>query len=74
MSKYAVIGNPVHHSISPMIHAQFSKEFELEISYEKILSPINGFQDTINKFIKSDGKGFNITLPFKIQAHNLSKR
>jgi shikimate dehydrogenase len=73
MNKYAVIGNPVHHSISPMIHAQFSKEFGLEISYERILSPIDGFQYTVKKFIDSDGKGFNITLPFKIQAHNLSK-
>jgi len=74
MNRYAVIGNPIHHSISPVIHAQFSKEFGLEISYEKILSPIDGFQDTVNKFIDSDGQGFNITLPFKIQAHNLSKK
>jgi len=73
MKKYAVIGNPVHHSISPIIHTQFSKEFGLEISYEKILSPFDGFQDTVKKFIDSDGQGFNITLPFKIQAHNLSK-
>jgi len=73
MKKYAVIGNPVHHSISPMIHAQFSQEFGLEISYEKILSPLNGFQVTVKKFIDSDGQGFNITLPFKIQAYNLSK-
>lgn len=73
MNKYAVIGNPVHHSISPIIHAQFSQEFGLEISYEKILSPIDQFQGTVKKFIDSDGQGFNITLPFKIQAHNLSK-
>jgi len=73
MKKYAVIGNPVHHSISPMIHAQFSQEFGLEISYEKILSPMDRFQDTVKKFVDSDGQGFNITLPFKIQAHNLSK-
>ena len=73
MKKYAVIGNPVHHSISPMIHAQFSQEFGLEISYEKILSPIDGFHETVKKFIDSDGQGFNITLPFKIQAHTLSK-
>jgi len=73
MKKYAVIGNPVHHSISPMIHAQFSQEFGLEISYEKLLSPIDGFQDTVKKFVDSDGQGFNITLPFKIQAHHLSK-
>jgi|TARA_B110000483_G_scaffold28653_1_gene34726 shikimate dehydrogenase len=73
MNKYAVIGNPINHSISPMIHAQFSKEFGLSISYEKILAPIDEFQNTVKKFIDSDGLGFNITLPFKIQAHHLSK-
>ncbi len=73
MSKYAVIGNPINHSISPMIHAQFSKEFGLAISYEKILSPIDKFHNTVKQFIDAGGLGFNITLPFKIQAHDLSK-
>jgi shikimate dehydrogenase len=73
MNQYAVIGNPINHSISPMIHAQFSKEFGLSISYEKILSPIGDLHNTVKKFTDSGGLGFNITLPFKIQAYDLSK-
>ena len=43
MKKYAVIGNPVQHSLSPIIHAQFANQFGLSISYEKILSPTGSF-------------------------------
>ena len=73
MKKYAVIGNPVSHSISPKIHAQFSEEFGLSISYEKILSPLEKFTNTVKDFSESGGLGFNVTLPFKIHAYNLSK-
>ena len=72
MNRFAVIGNPINHSLSPMIHREFSKEFDIEISYEKILSPIDDFGLTAEKFIKSGGTGFNITLPFKIEAYGFS--
>ena len=72
MSKYAVIGNPIDHSLSPMIHAQFAKQVGLSITYEKILSPINEFSSSVERFIKSGGLGFNITVPFKINAYELT--
>ena len=72
MSKYAVIGNPIDHSLSPVIHAQFAKQVGLSITYEKILSPIDEFASNIERFIDSGGLGFNITLPFKIKAYELS--
>ena len=71
MNNYAVIGNPIHHSLSPTIHAQFAKQIGLSISYEKILAPVDGFIVTANNFISSGGFGFNITVPFKIEAYNL---
>jgi len=73
MNRFAVIGNPINHSLSPMIHNEFSKEFSIEISYEKILSPIGEFALTAEKFIQNDGSGFNITLPFKIDAYSFSE-
>ena len=72
MKKYAVIGNPVHHSLSPMIHTQFAEQFGLSISYEKILSPTGDFVKDSKEFIESGGLGFNITLPYKINAYEFS--
>ena len=72
MRKFGVIGNPVDHSLSPMIHHEFAKEFDIELSYEKILSPVDKFSLTAEKFIASDSAGFNITLPFKINAYNFA--
>ena len=71
MNKYAVIGNPIHHSLSPTIHAQFSKQIGLSISYEKILAPLDGFIAAANNFVNSGALGFNITVPFKVEAYDL---
>ena len=40
MKRFAVFGNPINHSLSPMIHNEFANELGIELSYEKILSPI----------------------------------
>ena len=71
MNKYAVIGNPIHHSLSPTIHAQFAKQIGLSISYEKILAPLDGFTVTVKNFVSAGALGFNITVPFKVQAYGL---
>lgn len=72
MNRYAVFGNPIEHSVSPSIHAQFAQQTGLNICYEKILSPINGFTQSVQSFINQGGRGFNITMPFKIDAFNLA--
>ena len=51
MNRFAVFGNPIEHSLSPMIHNEFSKELGIELSYEKILSPMEGFAITAHEFI-----------------------
>ena len=73
MKSFAVIGNPISHSLSPVIHNAFSKEFNIELSYEKILSPIDEFEFTASKFISDGGVGFNVTVPFKIEAFDFSQ-
>jgi len=73
MNKFAVVGNPINHSLSPMIHNEFSKQFGIDISYEKLHSPIGDFVLTAEKFIQNGGSGLNITLPFKIDAYSFSE-
>jgi shikimate dehydrogenase len=72
MKKFAVIGNPIHHSLSPTIHAQFAKQVGLSMIYEQILAPLNGFNVAAKNFISSGALGFNITVPFKVEAYDLA--
>ena len=45
--QYAVIGNPVEHSLSPAIHAEFARATGQDISYGRILAPLDGFRDAV---------------------------
>ena len=67
--KYAVFGNPIEHSKSPPIHQRFARQFDLDIEYRKVLSTPETFQDDIRRFFADDGRGCNITVPFKEQAY-----
>lgn len=71
--KYAVLGNPVKHSISPQIHAEFARQTGQDIRYEKLEVPLNGFAEFIANLHKKGYQGMNVTLPFKEQAFQLSE-
>ncbi len=66
--RYAVIGNPIHHSRSPDIHAAFARQTHQDIVYEKLLAPLDGFARTLSDFRAAGGKGVNVTVPFKEEA------
>jgi shikimate dehydrogenase len=68
MDRYAVIGNPVSHSLSPQIHAHFARETGEALEYERLLAPLDDFAGTARRFIEQGGRGANVTLPFKIEA------
>ena len=71
LDRYAVIGNPIAHSKSPQIHAVFAKQTGQAMHYEAILSPLDGFAETIKQLIAQGYKGVNVTVPFKFEAFNL---
>ena len=66
--RYAVIGNPVAHSKSPWIHGEFARATKQDIEYVRIEAPLDGFERTVEEFRNSQGRGANITLPFKETA------
>ncbi len=69
--KYAVIGNPIAHSRSPLIHEAFAKQTKQDISYEQILAPLDGFEATVRELIAKGYKGANVTVPFKFEAYKI---
>ena len=71
---FAVIGNPIHHSLSPQIHSVFAKEAGLHIDYEAVISPLDEFKNTIHKLIAQKLSGANVTLPFKKEAYELASQ
>jgi shikimate dehydrogenase len=70
--RYAVIGNPISHSKSPLIHAQFARQTGQDLSYEAILAPMNGFRDTVLALRDEGCRGMNVTVPFKFEAFQLA--
>jgi shikimate dehydrogenase len=72
--RYCVFGNPVAHSRSPAIHAQFAAQCGQDLVYEALLAPLDGFAETVRDFAASGGKGANVTVPFKEEAFRLCTR
>lgn len=66
--KFAVIGNPIEHSLSPEIHRAFAMQVGLELTYDRILAPRDGFHAVAKEFFSGSGIGLNVTAPFKHDA------
>lgn len=69
--RFGVIGHPVAHSLSPQIHAAFGRQTGIAIDYRTVDAPPDAFAATVRRFVDDDGRGLNVTLPFKEQAHAL---
>jgi shikimate dehydrogenase len=66
--RYAVIGNPIGHTKSPMIHQAFAEQTNQDLEYTAILGTVGGFGDDVGAFRNGGGRGLNITAPFKLDA------
>lgn len=71
MDHYAVFGNPIVHSKSPIIHRLFAQQTGQKMGYDPILAPLDDFAGAAKKFFES-GLGCNITVPFKEDAFRLA--
>ncbi|CAM3733551.1 shikimate dehydrogenase [Polynucleobacter antarcticus] len=75
---YAVAGNPITHSKSPLIHQRFAQQSQQKIHYGFLQPELDAFKKTADTFFSAGGKGMNVTVPFKLDArefaHQLTPR
>ena len=70
--KFAVIGSPIDHSLSPKIHSIFARKLGIEITYEAIEVEPMHFDSSVNRLFDEGYAGLNVTLPLKELAFNFA--
>jgi len=70
--KYAVIGNPIAHSKSPLIHGEFARQTGQDMEYGRVLGDPDDFAGEMRRFFAAGGRGMNVTVPFKERAWELA--
>lgn len=66
-----VIGDPVSHSLSPMIHEYWIRKYKLNAAYVPLHVTSDRFEQTLSVLVDCGFSGFNITLPHKEHAYDL---
>lgn len=66
--RYAVIGNPIAQSKSPLLHSTFAALTGQDLEYTRIEGELGGFAKAVDAFRAAGGRGMNITAPFKLDA------
>jgi shikimate dehydrogenase len=72
--RYAVVGHPVAHSLSPRIHAAFAERTGEALVYGAVEAPLDDFVGTVRHLFEAGHRGLNVTVPFKGEAHDLADR
>ena len=73
-NRFAVVGNPVNHSLSPQIHQNFAEQAQITLSYETIELAKDDFVAGLHNLQQEGYKGINITVPFKEEAWEICDR
>jgi len=66
--RYAVFGNPIKQSKSPVIHALFAEQCSQSMQYRAVRVGLDDFSRAARNFFDGGGRGLNVTVPFKREA------
>jgi len=69
--KFAVLGHPISHSLSPKIHQYFASQFAIDLDYQRIDVESVNFEKTLIDLRQEGYEGLNITLPLKNLAYEI---
>ena len=70
--RYAVVGNPIGHSLSPRIHTLFAEQTGQHLVYEARLGDPGHFERQVRGWFREGLRGLNVTVPFKEQAFRMA--
>lgn len=65
LDRYGVMGHPISHSRSPIIHRLFALQTGQQLSYELLDVPPEKLEQAVRQFQSNGGRGLNITMPHK---------
>ncbi len=68
IDRYGVMGYPVSHSRSPVIHRLFALQTGQNLQYELLQVAPDKLQNAVRQFQRTGGKGLNITVPHKAEV------
>jgi len=74
VDRYGVIGYPVSHSRSPVIHRLFAIQTRQNLQYELLQVKPEKLESIISQFRRTGGKGLNVTVPHKNEVVTLVDR
>ena len=63
--KFAIIGNPISHSLSPIMHNYWFNKYKINAEYELLKIDDNEIKSVMDKIKNKEFKGVNVTLPYK---------
>ena len=63
--KFGIIGNPIKHSLSPILHNYWFKKYKIDANYSIINVKDSELGHIVNKIKNKSLYGINVTLPFK---------
>jgi shikimate dehydrogenase len=66
MDRYAVIGHPISHSKSPLIHALFARQTQQDLSYDAVEVEPDVLPAALITLHEQGYQGLNVTLPHKV--------
>ena len=62
---FGIIGNPISHSLSPILHNYWFQKYKINAEYKLFKTENNEIKKVIDRVKKKDITGLNVTLPFK---------
>ncbi|MEQ9769637.1 shikimate dehydrogenase [Pectobacterium jejuense] len=68
VTSFAVFGNPIAHSKSPRIHELFAAQTGITLTYQRVLAPLDNFEQMLRQHFRDGAGGANVTAPFKERA------